>query len=225
MFLTRTKSYNAASPIFSGLWYILVDTTRKLCYILNNNIIIERSEGMSNSESVEVSTSTVSIDESNTAIPEYLDIVKSEYEIERNKKASFENRAGIILALLGAICIFLFEKVKIDEIIKLMKVSMTFIILIKIVSGFLVYGGFIFTMIMILETIIVKKHQNFEVKNINERLLAEKRIDALAKIIFTYRDIIVQHREMNEKRAKSFRRSLYGCLVTLVFTIIYISIS
>ena len=46
-----------------------------------------------------------------TAILEYLDIVKSEYETERNKKQSFENRAGLIMALLGAICIFLFEKV------------------------------------------------------------------------------------------------------------------
>ena len=45
----------------------------------------------------------------NTAIVEYLEIVRSEYETERNKKQSFENRAGLIMALLGAICIFLFE--------------------------------------------------------------------------------------------------------------------
>ena len=46
----------------------------------------------------------------NTAIVVYLEIVRSEYETERNKKQSFENRAGLIMALLGAICIFLFEK-------------------------------------------------------------------------------------------------------------------
>ena len=45
----------------------------------------------------------------NIAIVEYLEIVRSEYETERNKKQSFENRAGLIMALLGAICIFLFE--------------------------------------------------------------------------------------------------------------------
>ena len=54
-----------------------------------------------------------------TAIVEYLEIVKSEYETERNKKQSFENRAGLIMALLGAICIFLFEKVNLRDVIHL----------------------------------------------------------------------------------------------------------
>ena len=44
-----------------------------------------------------------------TAIVEYLDIVRSEYEIERAKKQSFEDRAGLVMALAGALCIFLFE--------------------------------------------------------------------------------------------------------------------
>ncbi|MHC1695427.1 MAG: hypothetical protein AB9835_09195 [Eubacteriales bacterium] len=45
-----------------------------------------------------------------TAAIEYLDILKNECENERNKKTSFENRSGLIMALLGAICIFLIIK-------------------------------------------------------------------------------------------------------------------
>lgn len=165
------------------------------------------------------------IDVNNTAILEYLDIVKSEYENERNKKQSFENRAGLIMALLGAICIFLFEKVQLKEVFSLMVVPLTFLDFIKIISGSAVYIGFLFTMIMIIKTIIVKQHNNFEVKNINETMLGEQRILALCKIIFTYRDIILQHRDLNEKRAKDFRKSLYGISITLVSVIIYITLS
>lgn len=173
---------------------------------------------------------TVSAEESqivkveDTAIEEYLEIVKNEYETERNKKQSFENRAGLIMALLGAICIFLFEKVELSDIIALMTISLTFTDLIKIISGLAVYGSFIFTIIMIIKTINVKQHSNFEVKSIDEILLAEQRLVALCKIIFTYRDIIIQHRELNEKRAFAFRMSLYGISITLISIIVYITL-
>lgn len=160
----------------------------------------------------------------NTAIAEYLEIVRSEYETERNKKQSFENRAGLIMALLGAICIFLFEKVKLQDIISLMNTPLTFLELAKIISGLAVYVCFTFTMIMIVLTIIVKQHENFEVRNIDEALLGEQRIYALCRIILTYKSIIIQHRELNEKRAAAFRKSLYGICSTLVSIIVYISL-
>ena len=158
-----------------------------------------------------------------TAIVEYLDIVRSEYEIERAKKQSFEDRAGLVMALAGALCIFLFEKVQLTDVSSLMMGVLTFFSLVKIITGCGVYLGFMFTMIMLIKTISVKKHSSFEVKNINDLLLGESRIVALCKIIFTYRDIILQHREMNEKRAREFRYSLYGISGTLFFVIIYIT--
>lgn len=47
---------------------------------------------------------------SETFIPEYLEIVKSEYIIERDKKQSFEKRFGILLALLSVLSIFYWRK-------------------------------------------------------------------------------------------------------------------
>lgn len=169
-------------------------------------------------------TSSKLIEVSETAMLEYLEIIKSEYENERNKKQSFENRAGLIMALLGAICIFLFEKVQLKDVFALMTIPVTFIDLLEIFSGFAVYVGFIFTMTTIIETIVVKQHNNFEVKNITESLLIEQRIGALCRLIFTYRDIILQHRALNEKRAVAFKKSIIGISVTLVSVIIYITI-
>jgi len=48
----------------------------------------------------------------NTAILECLEVVMSEYKIERDKKQSFETRAGIIMALLGATCGIFFKTIK-----------------------------------------------------------------------------------------------------------------
>lgn len=159
-----------------------------------------------------------------TAIEEYFDIIKSEYETERNKKQSFESRAGLIMALLGAICIFLFEKVQLKDIFSLMAVPLTFLDFAIILSGLGVYVCFLFTMLMIIKTITIKQHDNFEVRSIDEALLGEHRLIALCKIIFTYRDIIIQHRTLNELRAKDFRKSLYGISATLIFVIVFITI-
>lgn len=163
-------------------------------------------------------------DESNTAIVEYLDIVKSEYEIERGKKESFENRVGIILAFVGATCIFLLELIKPSNIFSMMTVPLTFKFLLKIIFGLLVYLGLGVTLISSFIVISTKKQANFEVKNINESLLAENRMNALAKLIFTYRDIILQHRQLNQKRATAFMWSLIGCVVTILSTVIYYTI-
>lgn len=183
---------------------------------------VQSSENIEQQSSTNVQQQMPNID--NTAIVEYLEIVRSEYETERNKKQSFENRAGLIMALLGAICIFLFEKVKLQDIISLMTTPLTFVELAKIISGLSVYVCFAFTMIMIVLTIIVKQHNNFEVRNIDETLLGELRLPALCRIILTYKSIIIQHRELNEKRAAAFRKSLYGICATLVSIIIYISL-
>lgn len=161
---------------------------------------------------------------SDTAIAEYFDLVKCEYEIERAKKQSFENRAGLILALLGAVCIFLLEQIKIGEVLGLITATINFLILIKIVSGICAYIGFIYTIAMTIRTIAVQKHDNFEVKSINEDLLTEQRIGALCRIIFTYRDVIVQHRQKNEERAIAFQKSLIGVSIMLISILVYISI-
>lgn len=164
------------------------------------------------------------IDIENTAMPEYLEVVKSEYEIERNKKQSFETRSGLLLTLLGAVLVFYFQSVKLSNIIALFSQPLTFIILLKILSGCSIYGLFLFTLISILQTLSAKKHDNFETKGINEQLLSENRKDALARLIFTYRDIISQHRMSNEKRAKWYIASLRSVLLLLLSTIIYISL-
>lgn len=162
----------------------------------------------------------------NTAMEEYYDIVKSEYETERNKKQSFENRAGLIMTLLGAILVFMFDKVPLKEVYTLVNdTHFTFLILLKIIFNLGIHFSFLFTIRMLVRTLSINIHKSFEVKNINESLLGKPRDEALCQIIFAYRDIIVQHRELNESRAKDYKKALYGIAIILIFIIIYINLN
>lgn len=156
-----------------------------------------------------------------TAAKEYLEIVKSEYEHELIKKQSFENRAGLILAFLGAVSVYLFENIHLKSILPLLSTSLTFLTFIEIVSLLGIYFAFIFTMYKVLSTISTKLLDNFQVKNIDEDLILEERFASLCRCIFTYRDIIIQNRELNEKKACSYKQSLYGISVMFVSIIIY----
>ena len=165
------------------------------------------------------------VDIADTAMLEYLEIFKMEYEREFNKKQSFDNRAGLILTLLGAISIFLFENIKINEIITLIKFPISFLNIIKAFSGLTVYVAFIYTVIKSIATIIVKPQNQYAIKNINNKRLKEEKIVAIKRMISTYEKIIIQHREVNLKRAISFTEALYGMGITLIAIIVYIAFS
>lgn len=155
---------------------------------------------------------------------EYLDIIKSEYEIERNKKQSFESRASLIITILGAICVFVFDKINFSQIYEITQKPLYLLGLIKIIFIAVVYLSFIFTIIMLLKAINVDKYENFEVSKIDEELITEARLLGVMRLVLTYKKIILNHREINEKKAKSLKKSFLGALVTIVSIVIYINL-
>ena len=58
----------------------------------------------------------------------YLDIVKNEYNLENNRKQSFETRAGLILAFLATLSTFLFDKVKLNSLFNAMTTMQPFVV-------------------------------------------------------------------------------------------------
>lgn len=156
-----------------------------------------------------------------TAIPEYLEIMKSEYDIERSKKESFINRESILLALIGASMVMIFDEIDIHQLFILCDNPLTFFKLLNIISGFGVYLGLITAMISSLITLSTNRLNNFEVKNVNEYLLREQRIVALTRLIITYRDIIIQHRKENRKKASYFKISLISSGIAFGLIILY----
>lgn len=195
-----------------------VSTSNGMHSNVNNS---SNSHTVTNASQIRVSDTP---DETNTAIIEYLDIVKSEYEIERGKKESFENRAGIILALISALFVFAIDKILISDIINLFTVNLTFLVLLKLIFGIFVYLGLAYALIYAFITISARKQDNFNIESIDMLLLSEIRMNALARLILAYRKIILCHREINEKRAKSYKKSLYGSIVSILSIVIYLSL-
>lgn len=167
--------------------------------------------------------STIKIEQ--TCIKEYLEIVKEEYQIERGKRQSFESRAGIIITILTALCAFVFEKIKIKNIIELMmQKQCSFLNLLQIITGIVAYGAFMIALLYALKTINVRKYSNFNVAAIKEERIAKPVIAGCIELINNYKTIILDHRKENEKKAKYLKKAYISIFVSIIAIIIYVNI-
>lgn len=156
--------------------------------------------------------------------PEVLDIITSEYNIERQKKASLETRAGISIAFIGTICVFLFDKINISNILALVSTTMSFLSFITIVSGLAVFVSLFSSLFYLMKTITISAYFNFETNGITKNLFKKSKIDVVVAMIFAYKDMISQHREVNRKKAENYKTSLYWLAVLFISTVIYLNI-
>lgn len=158
------------------------------------------------------------------AAQEYLDVIKNEYSFERNKKQSFETRAGLIITILGALCVFLFDKVQFKDIVYLIGKPLYISSFFKILSGVFVYIGAAYTVAMLIKTVSIQRYKNYDIEAIEDKELVEDRLRGILKITVTYKDIIKQHRKINDSKAKSLDNAFRGLLVTLVSIVLYINL-
>lgn len=158
------------------------------------------------------------------AAVEYLEVVKNEYSFERGKRQSFEARAGLIITIIGALFVFLFDKVKLKHVLGLMNKPLSMISFLEIIAGFLVYIGAIYTVFMFMKAIKVELYKNYDVESIEDSELIEDRVTGALKIIITYKDIIKQHRKINNKKAKNLDNAFKGLLLTLISLVLYINL-
>ena len=160
-----------------------------------------------------------------TCILDYLEIVKQEYQMERGKRQSFESRANIVITILTALFVFVFEKIKISVILKQMLVEpCTFLDIIQILSGIGVYLGFAVALVFALKTISVRRCKNFNVQTINELKMGAVRMEGLIILIEQYKEIVIGHREVNEKIAKALKLSYLCVVFTMIAIIFYINL-
>ena len=81
---------------------------------------MKKKINVTNKQNVKSENNTPSIEK--MPILEYLEVVKSEYNNERQKKCSFESRAGISIAFTGTLCAFLLDEIKISDIIRIINI-------------------------------------------------------------------------------------------------------
>lgn len=157
------------------------------------------------------------------SIVECLDIIRSEYEIERNKKQSFDNRAGLLITIIAAVCIFVLKDISLKDIGILMKAPLTFPLLVKILAGINLYLSFIITVIAVLFVICTRQYDNMEVASFNEKLYFQPKRECLTRLIIAYRDIIVQHRKINKRVAIALKIAIVGVVTIFISIAFYIN--
>lgn len=158
------------------------------------------------------------------ALEPYFELVYNEYNHERNKKQGLESRSGIILSVIAAIIAIVFDKIKIADIFSMFSVPLTFIILLKIITGLGIYIGLGCSVFFSLKTIFTKKYATYDVSAINSVALGNQKNKEMGNIIMTYCKIINEHRVLNEKKANSLSLSIVGLAICIISICLYINL-
>lgn len=215
---TYFDKLKATREKYVGIHSNLVNETKE-------KIKIEEEKMTENKGDIEVTEEFIGdIEVNETVMYEYYEIVTREYQNEITKKQSFDTRAGYLITILSALFVFFFQTISIRDIIVLFEQALTFIVFLKIICGIGFYFLFVITFTSIVNILTAKRQDVFNVEEINYSYLVENRNNGLEKIIKTYREIIIQQRQLNRDRAKWLKKALY-CTFGLVLTIImYISL-
>ena len=152
---------------------------------------------------------------------EYLEVFKKEYEFERVKKQSFENRAGIILTLITGIFTFLIKDLEVSSnFIKIFKAeNLTIISFLEFFDIIAMYNFFDFTSFYLIKIISIRSHDVYDVNcEINYK---ENYNITLNDLLFNFKEIVNSHRKNNEKRANYFKKSLIFLSITFICIFLY----
>lgn len=166
----------------------------------------------------------ISFTDKNTAIVEYFESIRHEYDCQADQKNSFENRSGFLLSVFGVIFVYVMDKAPIKDIIAQYTTPLTFVILLKIIAGTVIYLGFLSTFILLLLTIATRKQKLFDVSNIDNKRLEEERYKALVMLSLSYQDAVNNRIQLNDRRGKLYRLALYAFVVTFFAAALYISL-
>ncbi|MBZ4646717.1 MAG: hypothetical protein JG777_2206 [Clostridia bacterium] len=159
-----------------------------------------------------------------TSISECLNVAMNEYNLERNKKQSFDNRAGIIITVFAAIIISIYDKIPITEIIADMYRPLTFALLLQIITGCLIYISLISSFAFAVRIIVVKSSENFDIRIINNELIYAAKIDSVSKFLEIYLNLVYMHRKNNESVARLLALSQWTMIISIILILIYLTI-
>lgn len=154
------------------------------------------------------------------ANPIFMSVLLKEYEIEKNKKASAEIRAGFMITILCALSLFIFEKISLKYLLYLMYQNLNIITLLEIVLGFLVYVGFVIALIASIKVIAIKTIANLEIKWDKTKLYeSDKAVSEY--FIKAYMQIVLDNRRLNDRKASSLKTAYLSVSVTVVLLILF----
>ncbi|EOC99365.1 hypothetical protein [Caldisalinibacter kiritimatiensis] len=141
-----------------------------------------------------------------TSVDECLSICVHEYDIERNKKQSFDNRASLIITVLTAIIIAIYDKIPLKSALSMLDEPLTFVVLMQIITTVLIYILLITAFYYGIRIISVKTFENFDITIIDGDFIAAAKMDSVSKLLEIYLNLTVIHRRKNETFDTTYKR-------------------
>jgi len=157
-----------------------------------------------------------------TSIQECLTVAMHEYDVERNKKQSLDNRASLIVTLFSGIIIAIYNKLPIDAFITLVNQQLTFLVLTKILLILGTYVALFLSLYSAIKIIIVASYDNFDIKLLDTDFISSPKIDSVPMLLKTYLILTDRHRAYNEDSATNLYRSQCSMLAAVFMIFIYL---
>ncbi len=157
----------------------------------------------------------------NTAMPEYLEVMKSEFYSERGKRQHYDSKSGLLLAFIGVIIIFLFKEINCQTLTDYLKQDQTFLIHMKALLGIIIYLIAAFCLFGIYKVFNVKTCRTLMVTDFTDKHYSNDRYWSLHMLVEGYKNGIKNYRAMNKEIMGWFQKSLNSTLLLVVFVIIY----
>lgn len=126
--------------------------------------------------------------------------------------------------MFAAIGITIYDKISLTGLIKKMFEPLTFMVLIHIIGGALIYISLVLSLIYAIRIITVKRTGNFNISVINFDLISSAKIDSVRELVETYLDLIHRHRANNGVIAKWLTISQCFMIISIVLISIYLAI-
>lgn len=183
---------------------------------MNHNLCQSKSEnlkykvGVGKTDEIEPNSSK---NVSEAALVESLNILKSEYYLERDKRQSFENRAGVVVTVFAAVLLGLKAVLKMPVITDMLYKPITLALLIHL----FVYGSLLCSFYYAIKVLLVKPTEN---ANIDYVLKSIKDKQAVQKFIKMYVDLIKANRLLNSKFSEYLKLSQKFMILFVILMII-----
>ena len=190
-------------------------------------------ENNSNIENEDKSNSTKNNDISYPSAEIFLQITKSEYDIERNRKTSVENRTMAFIAFVGSLFFYVLGNSKyVNNIFCWIRYEnfnqyQLLVLTVAIIIKFICMMALIYAVRCFIKVMSVNVYQCFPIENFLNKTNCNKEHMSLA-LGKKYCDIILQNRKNNQNKINYYYKGLKSLIVSaaiLIIDVVFISIA
>ncbi len=150
-----------------------------------------------------------------------LPIVQKEYENEANRMKNLEARTGMFIAFSGALLVFIANNIKLANfnMAKIVTISQSFPYWFYLSCVIFTLISLLYGLCSFIKVVSVAEYSRLDVEKFPENVCHKEEINALS-LMELYVQIISHNSEINDSKAKFFKRGLKSIQIALILNVI-----